>query len=272
MDRPAFVDGLRDAAPAVPPHVPFGMLFGATAVEVGFDPAAATALSLFAFAGAAQMAAVELLADGAALPVVLVTILLLNLRYVIFSASLVPEVRHLPASWRAVIAYPLFDITYALAAARFREDDAARGTGSPSTAAGATSDAAGATSDAADPSREVGHRGWYYLGTAVPLVGALTVFTLAGALVGRAFGQGLSLSFAVPLIFISLVAPTIDSTPTAVTAGVATLVAVVGAGLPFNAGLLIAAVCGTAAGAVVQRRGSGSDPGSESGPEPGGEP
>ncbi|MFB6092632.1 MAG: AzlC family ABC transporter permease [Haloquadratum sp.] len=224
MDRSEFVAGLRDAAPTLPPNVPFGMLFGATAVQVGIDPAAATALSLFTFAAMAQMAAVELLRSGAELPVVLATILLINLRYVVYSASLAPEVRHLSRRWRTLIAYPLFDISYALSIAHFAETD-----------------------------REAGHRGWYFLGAALPMVGVFVTGTLAGALAGTALGGGLHLSFAVPLIFIALLIPSIDGLPGVLTAAGAAFVAVATAGLPFNLGLLAAAIVGTAVGALVDR-------------------
>jgi len=226
MDRSEFVTGVRDAAPAVPPSIPLGMLFGATAVQSGIDLVAATALSLFTFAGAAQLAAVELLQEGAALPVVLATILLINLRYVIFSASLAPKVRHLSRTWRAVIAYPLFEVNYALAEARFGD---------------------------ADPGADHrGHRGWYFLGASLPLVATLVVGTLAGGLVGRAVGEGLHLDFAIPLIFVSLLVPQLDDGPSALAAGGAVVVAVAGAGLPVNLGLLVAVCCGTAIGVLAE--------------------
>lgn len=222
MDRPEFVAGVRDAAPTLPPNFPFGMLFGATAVQVGIDPIAATAMSVFTFAAMAQMAAVELLQAGAALPVVLATILLINLRYVIFSASLSKDVDHLSRRWRAVIAYPLFDISYALAVSRYAETDP-----------------------------EDGHRGWYFLGAALPMVLTFAVGTLAGALAGEVVGRGLHLEFAIPLIFIALLAPSIEERPDIVAAAIAALVAVAGAGFPFNLGLLAAALVGTLFGALA---------------------
>lgn len=228
MNRSDLLAGARDAAPAVPPNIPFGMLFGATAVEVGFGPAQATAMSVFIFAGAAQMAAVELLQADAVMPVVLATAFVLNLRYVVYSASLAPSVRDLPLRWRAVMGYGLFDVNYALAAATF---------------------GSGTTPDGEDdaPAPDV-HRGWYYVGATLPLVGGLAVGTLAGAVVGRSVGDELSLAFAVPLIFIALVVPMIGDRTTLLTAAVSGVVAVAGAGLPLNLGLLVATGCGVAAG------------------------
>lgn len=223
MDTSECLAGLRAVAPATPPIVPVGMLFGATAVQTGFTPASATALSLFAFAGTAQLAAVELLREGATLRVVLATIVLINLRYVIFSASLAPKVRHLSRPWRALIAYPLFDLNYALAADRFEDTDP-----------------------------EEGHRGWYMVGVSLPLVAALVVGTLAGSLLGEAVGDGLQLDFAITLVFVSLLAPQVRGGPTALAAIGALVVAVVGADLPVNLGLLVAVACGTVVGVLAE--------------------
>lgn len=225
MDTAECIAGLRAVAPAVPPIVPVGMLFGATAVGTGFTPISATALSLFAFAGTAQLAAVELLREGATLRVVLATIVLINLRYVIFSASLAPKVRHLSRSWRAVIAYPLFDLNYALAEARF---------------------------EAVGP--DEGHRGWYLVGVSLPLVAAFVGGTLVGALAGEIVGDGLGLDFAITLVFVSLLAQQIEDGPTALAAGSALLVAVAGAGLPVNLGLLAAVLSGTLVGVLAESR------------------
>lgn len=231
MARSELLAGVRDAAPAAPPGIVLAMLFGATAVEVGFSPAAATALSLFTFAGAAQMAAVELLRGDADLSIVLLTFLLINLRYVIYSATLSIQAKDMSLRWRAVLSYALFDVNFALTTARFDDGELGPESGSASGA----------------------RRGWYYVGATTVLVGPFAVSTLVGALAGQVIDEGLGLSFAIPLIFVALVVPRLSDRASAVTAGIAAVVAVVAAGLPFNAGLLVAAVFGTAAGVLTQR-------------------
>jgi len=52
-DTTGFRSGVYDILPALPPNLPFGMIFGAAAVDVGISPLEATAMSLFVFAGAA---------------------------------------------------------------------------------------------------------------------------------------------------------------------------------------------------------------------------
>ena len=221
MDRSAFLAGVRDVLPVVASNVPLGMLFGATAVQVGFDPVAAVALSLFSFAALAQLTAVELLQSGTALAVVLATVLLINARYVIYSAALAPRVDHLSRRWRAALAYPLFDLNFALATTHFEE--------SPED-----------------------HRGWYYLGVSLPIVVSFVASTAAGALAGGVLGRGLHLDFAISLVFVVVLTAQVDDRPALAVAVVAAAVATAGVGLPFNLGLLAATIAGTAGGAVAE--------------------
>lgn len=229
-------------------------------------------MSLFTIAGAAQLAALGLLQEGATIPVILLAGLLINLRYVVFSVSLTPHVSHLSRRWRAVIAYPLFDVTYALAAARFREEDDSQ------TNQGETRDGSSGSDhvsvDETDSARSDGpetgqddvgvraekaevpagvHRGWYYLGVAVPMAGSFVLSTLVGALVGQTIGTGLHLDFFIPLLFLALLVPTVESREAVATAAIAAVVAVGAAGLPFNLGLLVGLVSGTAAGMLGER-------------------
>ena len=221
MDRSAFLAGVRDVLPVVASNVPLGMLFGATAVRVGFDPVAAVALSLFSFAAIAQLTAVELLQSGTALAVVLATILLINARYVIYSAALAPRVDHLSRRWRAVLAYPLFDLNFALATTHFEE--------SPED-----------------------HRGWYYLGVSLPIVASFVASTAAGALAGGVLGRGLQLDFAISLVFVVVLTAQVDDRRALAVAVVAAAVSTVGVGLPFNLSLLVATIAGTAVRAVAE--------------------
>lgn len=224
MKRSSFVAGVRDIAPGLPADATIGMLFGASAVQVGLTPSTATAFSVLANAARAQLAAVELLRDDATLAVVVATILLINVRYVTFSAALAPKVAHLSWRWRAVVAFPVIDITYAVAETRFATDDNV-------------------------------HRGWYFLGLGLAWVGTYGVATLAGTLLGRAVGRGLQLEFVIPLLFIALLVSQIETRQGHLAALGAGGIAVAAAGLPFNLGLLVAGVAGAAVGAVADARG-----------------
>lgn len=244
MDYPSFVAGVRDVAPAQLANVSIGILFGASAVQVGLTPAASTAFSLLAVAARAQLVAVELLQNDATVPVVVATILLINVRYITFSAALVPKVDHLSWRWRALIAYPLIDITYAVADTRFSEAD---GDSERDTDADADT---GAVDDSL-------HRGWYFLGVGASWVLVFTAATLAGTLLGRAVGDQYHLEFMVPLLFIALLVSQIQTRQGLLAAVAAGGLAIVGTGLPFNLGLLVAALVGAAVGTYLDAKKQG---------------
>lgn len=252
MDHTSFVTGVRDVAPAQLANVSIGILFGASAVQVGLTPAASTAFSLLAVAARAQLIAVELLQNDATVPVVVATILLINVRYITFSAALVPKVDHLSWRWRALIAYPLIDITYAVADTRFSEAD---GDSERDTDADADTGTDVEGSGAVDDSL---HRGWYFLGVGASWVLVFTAATLAGTLLGRAVGDQYHLEFMVPLLFIALLASQIQTRQGLLAAVAAGGLAIVGTELPFNLGLLVAALVGAAVGTYLDAKKQGA--------------
>jgi predicted branched-subunit amino acid permease len=77
-------------------------------------------MSVIVFAGASQFVAVGYVAAGLPwLPIVVLTFFL-NLRHALYSASLAPRVRDVPAGTRAAMAHVLTDEAFALAAAHFQ--------------------------------------------------------------------------------------------------------------------------------------------------------
>ncbi|MFW5964072.1 MAG: AzlC family ABC transporter permease [Natronomonas sp.] len=219
--RTSFLDGARTVAPVMVGIVPFGLIAGAAAVGVGLSGLQAVGLSVLVFAGASQLAAIELLGENTSAVVVVVTVLVINLRMTMYSASLAPYLQEFSTRWRAAMAYVLTDQAYALSVAEFRADDSV-------------------------------DRKWYYLGTAVPLWVVWQICTVVGVVVGARVPDSLPLQFAVPLTFLAILVPTITDTPSAVAAGVGGSIAVIGAGLPLNLGLITGAVTGVVAGLVVE--------------------
>lgn len=266
MDHTSFVTGVRDVAPAQLANVSIGILFGASAVQVGLTPAASTAFSLLAVAARAQLIAVELLQNDATVPVVVATILLINVRYITFSAALVPKVDHLSWRWRALIAYPLIDITYAVADTRFSEADGDSERDTDADADTGAGDSANTDADADTGTDVEGsgavddslHRGWYFLGVGASWVLVFTAATLAGTLLGRAVGDQYHLEFMVPLLFIALLASQIQTRQGLLAAVAAGGLAIVGTGLPFNLGLLVAALVGAAVGTYLDAKKQGA--------------
>ena len=96
FDRPVFVAGSRAAVPLLFGVAPFGLITGVAMVASGIPPLAAIAMSLVVFAGASMLAASQLLAGHAPLALVLLAVLFVNLRFMMYSASLRQHLAGLP--------------------------------------------------------------------------------------------------------------------------------------------------------------------------------
>ena len=69
---------------------PFGLIYGIAALNAGIPPLQALLMSSVVFSGSAQFAATQLIAHGALASVVILTILVVNLRHVMYSATIAP--------------------------------------------------------------------------------------------------------------------------------------------------------------------------------------
>jgi hypothetical protein len=119
--RAAFVAGVKATAPVLLALVPFALAFGTMAAGSGLSTLEALAMSVFVFAGAAQLAMVPLISAGASVAVIVLTVLVINLRMTLYSASLAPHFRRLPAGWKGLLSYLLTDQAYAATITRFDE-------------------------------------------------------------------------------------------------------------------------------------------------------
>jgi 4-azaleucine resistance transporter AzlC len=224
-----FLAGVRAELPLLLGVAPFGMAYGAYAVEQGMSSPLALAMSSVIFGGASQFVAVRLITASEPAMVIVFAVWLVNLRHMLYSASLAPHLRHLPARWRAVIAYLLTDEAYVVGAARYQ-------TGHPAPR---------------------GH--WFVLGACAALWTCWQITTAIGVGAGAAVPASWELEFALPLTFIAIIAPALRDRPSFAAAAVAGGVAVVGFGWPYSTGLFAAAIAGMAAGLALERA-SGAKP------------
>lgn len=221
-----FLLGMRDTIPMLVGAVPFGIVYGTLAVASGLSVVATLAMSLLVFAGSAQFVAASLVASGTSLTVILLTTLIVNLRHLLYSASLLPFVRHLPQRWRAPLAFWLTDESFAVVHRHYLLDD------SP-----------------------VERKHWYFLGSCLAMYSLWFACTLIGVLLGQALPSlgDWGLDFAMIATFIGIVVPLLRNRPMIVAALVASAVAVAAHGLPYKLGLMLAALLGVCAGVISQR-------------------
>jgi 4-azaleucine resistance transporter AzlC len=225
----AFSLGLRSVMPLLLGVAPFGVIYGVVALQSGIPPLAAMAMSSIVFAGSAQFLLAQLVGAGAPLLLAAGAVGLVNLRHALYSASVAPILAHLPRRWKILLAYLLTDEAYAAAIPHLLV----------------------AKTDSRSP-----HAHWILFGSGFGLWAGWQLATLAGVLIGAQLPANLGLDFALPLTFIAIVVPMIDSRALLVSALTAGAAAVALAALPYKVGLFFAALAGLVVGALLTRRAS----------------
>jgi 4-azaleucine resistance transporter AzlC len=110
---------LLDSSGIAVSAVGFALVFGLAARDAGYTLLEAVAMSVVAFSGAAQFAAVGYVSQGLPwLPIIALTFFL-NARHILYSASFAPRFRHVSLPQRAAMAHFLTDEAFALAATHF---------------------------------------------------------------------------------------------------------------------------------------------------------
>jgi 4-azaleucine resistance transporter AzlC len=221
-NRAEFLSGVINELPLLLGVFPFGMIYGALALQALLPVAAAQAMSSIIFAGSAQFISTQLLAQGIPLVILVGTVFIVNLRHMLYSASIAPYTRHLSMAWKAVLAYFLTDEAYVIAIAHYNEDT------------------------------PLERKHWYFLGAGVTLWTGWQIATAAGIFLGAQVPAAWSLDFALALTFIALVVPALKDRPAVVAAIVAGVIALVAYPLPYKLGLIAAAFGGIISGLVSE--------------------
>lgn len=220
----AFLLGVRALLPMLLGVAPFGVIYGVIALQSGIPPLAAVLMSSLVFAGSAQLLLAQLVGVGAPTVLMVGAVGLINLRHALYSASVAPMLAALPRKWKLLLAYLLTDEAYAAAVPHLINE----------------------------PRAPQAH--WVLFGAGFALWAGWQVSTLAGVLLGAQLPDNLGLDFALPLTFIAIVVPLIDSRAGLAAALAAGVTAVLLAGLPYKTGLFIAALAGLMAGALSGER------------------
>ncbi len=218
-----FGDGVRALSPLLLAVVPFGLVLGVTAASSAAGGALGIATSSLIFAGAAQLVTIQLMDTGTSVAVVIATALIVNLRHLMYSAAMAPHFSEWPRRSRLLLPYLLTDQSFALSIVRYETAD--------------------------DPV----YKRWFFFGAGFGLWLPWQLSTIAGVVVGAQIPDSLDLGFAIPLVFLVLLIPAIQTRPGLLAAIVGGLVAVAASDAPYSLGLVIGALVGVAAGVAAER-------------------
>jgi 4-azaleucine resistance transporter AzlC len=223
--RSEFIAGVKAELPILLGVIPFGLIYGVLASGAGLPASLAQAMSCIVFAGSAQFIAAQLISTGTPALVLILTTLVVNLRHMLYSASVAPYIKHLRPQWKWLLAYLLTDEAYAVTILHYQETD----------------------------DTSLLHQHWFFLGAGLALWSTWQVSTGVGIFVGAQVPASWSLDFTLALTFIALVVPALKDRAGWVAALVGGTVAVLAAGLPFKLGLILAALTGILAGLGAER-------------------
>lgn len=220
--RSEFIAGAAAELPILIGVIPWGLIYGVIAIGAGLPPAAALAMSSIVFAGSAQLIGAELLGGGVPGPVIVLTTLVVNLRHMLYSASVAPYLRHLPTRWKWVLAYLMTDEAYVVTIVNYQRPG------------------------------DLTHKHWFFLGAGLTLWISWQLSSAAGIFLGGRIPASWSLDFTLALTFIGLVVPALGDRASVAAATAAGVTAVLAFHLPLQLGLLLAAAVGIGAGLAVE--------------------
>jgi predicted branched-subunit amino acid permease len=221
-DEQAWREGLKIGMPTLFGIGAWGLVVGIAMVKTGLSVPQALGMTLLVFAGSAQLASLPLIAANAPVWVIFATALVVNLRFVIFSALLAPHFAHLPWKQRFALGFVSGDMTVALYLQRYPDEAPAPGKLS------------------------------FLKGLMYPNWAAWQIGSIAGIFLGSTVPPEWGLGFAGTLAIICITVPLVASRPALCGVAVASVVAVVASALPYKLGLLAAVVLGMLTAMAVE--------------------
>lgn len=214
--------GVRAVGPWLFGVAPFGLVIGVSAAQAQIPTMAGWLTGPLIFAGSAQVATIHLLDGGAAPLVVVAAALAINLRLVLYSATMAAHWHGTSRWWQALAAATLVDPTLAI----------------------------GVDGYARAGDRRHGHL--HYAGAAAALFAAWLAAITIGATVGASLPSGLQLELVIPLFLIGEIVPRLGTRATAGAVALTALLALAGQWVPLHLGTLLAVAGGTAVALTLE--------------------
>ena len=221
--------GARDTFPMLLGAAPFGMIFGTLVSASPMMPWHGQLMSLSVYAGSSQFIATGLIASHTGMLVIWLTTFIVNLRHMLYAATLLPHVAHLSSRWRWLLGFLLTDETFAVVAGHHQQPLSAS-------------------------ERRYAH--WYFLGSGLAMYSNWQVWTLIGLLFGTLFPglQNMGLDYAMVATFIAIIVPQLHRLPYFAAALAAGSFAYFLRDLPYKLGLLTAVFVGVVVGIALSRQ------------------
>jgi len=209
-----FLKGIIDVSPLMIPVVPFGLIFGILAIDIGFSPLATMGMSLIIFGGASQIVLLQLFSGGASSLVIISSVGAVNSRHLLYGAVVSEHVSDLKLIWKIIISYFLIDQAFARSNEYFKKNN--------------------------DKNKY-----FHLIGGGVTCWIIWQTTTFLGIILGSAIPEKLGLSFAVPLTFLALIVNDFRKIINVIVIIISGLISTLGYNyIPYKAYVIVAALGG----------------------------
>ena len=169
-----FLKGTIDILPLMIPVVPFGIIFGAIGIELGFGPYLTYATSIIVFSGASQIVLLQLISAGASSLVAITSSSVVSTRHLLYGAVISQYLNHLSIFWKIGLSYLLTDQAFAVSNEYFKKNN------------------------------ENKYKHFHLLGSGLTLWFIWQLTTIIGIILGSIVPEELGLTFTIPLTFLAL--------------------------------------------------------------------
>lgn len=219
-----FFYGFREMLPIITGAIPFGAVMGTVCSEAGFSFTQTISMNFMVYAGAAQLAATDLMTKHAVSWVVILTGLVINLRFLLYSAAMSPITHESKWLTKILAAHTLTDQSFAVMSAHQSK------------------------------LKSNAELILFYFGTAVCMFIAWQLSVIGGYAFGNFAPASWALDYAVPLSFVALVIPTLKNRNYVIVAAFSSVTSIVLNPLPYRISLIVTALLSIVLGIFLSRK------------------
>ena len=169
-----FFTGIKDTSPLMIPVVPFGIIFGVLAIDLGFTPLTAISMSIIIFGGASQIIFLQLFSAGASSLIILSSVGAVNSRHLLYGTVLSEHLSDLSLTWKIIVSYFLVVQAFAVSNDYFKKNKKDR------------------------------YKHFHLIGGGLNCWIIWQITTIIGIYLGSIIPEKLGLTFAIPLTFLAL--------------------------------------------------------------------
>ena len=209
-----FLKGIQDVSPLMIPVVPFGIIFGVLAIELGFNGYTTMGMSIIIFGGASQIIFLQLFSAGASSLIILSSVGAVNSRHLLYGAVLSEHLSDLKLIWKIIISYFLVDQAFAVSNSYLKKNN--------------------------DKNKH-----FHLFGAGVTCWTIWQITTFIGIILGSVIPDKLGLTFAIPLTFLALLINDFRKLINVIVILVSGIIATLGYQvIPFKAYVIVASLSG----------------------------